>query len=178
MDGLCGWNGQWSVPGRRETSGHARCAQGGVETGPRPTAHLQEFVGRLQAFPISRCKADWIHQFLSPRRPPPLAPHQPLLRDGQDTSSSNTKYTARTHAARNDSWPASIMPIARVCSPPREQPQAGLEEFRRAPLNPSSTDHTTGPTQAPARLCLSRRIRLTLGRKLGTEIPNCHQGHQ
>lgn len=85
---------EWPVVCAREEGnmGMHGAGAGGVETGPRPTAHLQEFVGRLQAFPISRCKADWIHQFLSPRRRPLSTPHQPLLRGGQDISTSNTKY--------------------------------------------------------------------------------------
>lgn len=175
--------------------GHARCGRrGGVETGPRPTAHLQESVGHLQAFPISRCKADWIHQFLSPPRHPLLsfsAPHQPLLPDGQDMSRSNTKYGTEldgttlptllrtlllTHSAIPGRHP---MAGAKVCSPPREQPQAGSRGIPSRPVESfTKRTITTGPTLAPARLCLSRRIRLTLGRELGTEIPNGHQVHQ
>lgn len=159
MDGLCGWNGRWSglCQGEGNIGACTVRAQGGVETGPRPTAHLQESVGHLQAFPISRCKADWIHQFLSPPRHPLLsfsAPHQPLLPDGQDISRSNTTYGTEldgttlptllrtlllTHSAIPGRHP---MAGAKVCSPPREQPQAGsrgipsrpVESFTNGPL--------------------------------------------
>lgn len=160
--------------------GHARCGRRGAlkrVRGPRHTSKNLWGVSKLSPFPAARLIGS------TSSFPLVVVPSSPLINHCFATAKTlqgpirNIRHDL-THAARNDSWPAPIMPIARVCSPPREQPQAGLEEFRRAPLDPSSTDHTTGPTQAPARLCLSRRIRLTLGRKLGTEIPNCHQGHQ